>query len=249
MLNFYMLSSGSRGNSTIIWDENDLVIIDCGISLKKFSEKTSELGIENLEKSIFISHEHSDHSSGARAISRKLKADVYSRNKTLDKIGLDRGYGINGEVAIGNFTIMPVSVNHDAVDPVVYVIRNRGIKISVVSDLGIMTGELLDAMRGSDIMAIEANHDPEMLRTGPYTEMLKMRIRSNHGHLSNEQTAEAIYESASDNTRIVLTHLSEKNNTPDIALETVKAYLSNRNKKYISIETASQDFGSTLYRF
>ncbi len=86
MLNFYMLSSGSRGNSTIIWDESDLIIIDCGISLKKFSEKTSELGIENLEKSIFISHEHSDHSSGARAISRKLKADVYSRNKTLDKI-------------------------------------------------------------------------------------------------------------------------------------------------------------------
>ncbi|WP_298276866.1 MBL fold metallo-hydrolase [Ferroplasma sp.] len=249
MLNFYMLSSGSRGNSTIIWDENDLIIIDCGISLKKFSEKTSELGIENLEKSIFISHEHSDHSSGARAISRKLKADVYSRNKTLDKIRLDRGYGINGEVAIGNFTIMPVSVNHDAVDPVVYVIRNRGIKISVVSDLGIMNGELLDAMQGSDIMAIEANHDPEMLRTGPYTEMLKMRIRSDHGHLSNEQTAEAIYESASDNTRIVLTHLSEKNNTPDIALETVKAYLSNRNKKYISIEAASQDFGSTLYRF
>jgi phosphoribosyl 1,2-cyclic phosphodiesterase len=248
MLNFYMLSSGSRGNSTIIWDENDLIIIDCGISLKKFSEKTSELGIENLEKSIFISHEHSDHSSGARAISRKLKADVYSRNKTLDKIRLDRGYGINGEVAIGNFTIMPVSVNHDAVDPVVYVIRNRGIKISVVSDLGIMNGELLDAMQGSDIMAIEANHDPEMLRTGPYTEMLKMRIRSDHGHLSNEQTAEAIYESASDNTRIVLTHLSEKNNTPDIALETVKAYLSNRNKKYISIEAASQDFGSTLYR-
>lgn len=249
MLNFYMLSSGSRGNSTIIWDENDLIIIDCGISLKKFSEKTSELGIENLEKSIFISHEHSDHSSGARAISRKLKADVYSRNKTLDKIRLDRGYGINGEVAIGNFTIMPVSVNHDAVDPVVYVIRNRGIKISVVSDLGIMNGELLDAMQGSDIMAIEANHDPEMLRTGPYTEMLKIRIRSDHGHLSNEQTAEAIYESASDNTRIVLTHLSEKNNTPDIALETVKAYLSNRNKKYISIEAASQDFGSTLYRF
>ncbi len=248
MLNFYMLSSGSKGNSTVIWDENDLIIIDCGISLKKFSEKTSKLGIENLEKSIFISHEHSDHSSGARAISRKLQADVYSKNKTLDKMGFEKGYSINGEVAVGNFTVIPVSVNHDAVDPVVYVIRHKGMKISVVSDLGVINDELLDEMRGSDIMAIEANHDPEMLRTGPYTELLKMRIQSDHGHLSNEQSAEAIYTSAMDNTRIVLTHLSEKNNTPDIALETVKAYLANRNKSYYSIETASQDFGSTMYR-
>jgi phosphoribosyl 1,2-cyclic phosphodiesterase len=248
MLNFYMLSSGSRGNSTVIWDENDLIIIDCGISLKKFLEKTSMLGIDGLEKSIFISHEHSDHSSGARAISRKLHADVYSRARTLDRMRFEKGYSINGEVAVGNFTVTPVSVNHDAVDPVVYVIRKRGIKVSVVSDLGIVSDELLDEMSGSDIMAIEANHDPEMLRNGPYTEMLKMRIRSDHGHLSNEQSAEAIHTAATDNTRIVLTHLSEKNNTPDMALETVKAYLSNRNKKYVSMEAASQDFGSALYK-
>jgi phosphoribosyl 1,2-cyclic phosphodiesterase len=248
MLNFYMLSSGSKGNSTIIWDENDIVIIDCGISMKKFSDKTSEFQLDGLEKSIFISHEHSDHSSGARAISRKLKADVYSRNATLEKLRLENSYGINGEVAIGNFTITPISVNHDAIDPVVYVIRNRGIKISVVSDLGVVNDELLNEMRNSNIMAIEANHDPEMLKNGPYTEALKRRIRSDHGHLSNEQSAEAIYSSVSDNTRIILTHLSEKNNSPDIALETVKTYLFNRQKKYSSIETASQEFGSTLYK-
>ncbi len=98
-------------------------------------------------------------------------------------------------------------VNHDAVDPVVYVIRNRGVKISVVSDLGIMNDELLDEMKNSNIMAIEANHDPEMLKNGPYTEALKRRIRSDHGHLSNEQSAEAIYSSASDGTSIILTHL------------------------------------------
>jgi phosphoribosyl 1,2-cyclic phosphodiesterase len=243
-----MLSSGSRGNSTIIWDENDLIVIDCGISMKKFAEKTSGFDIDSLEKSIFISHEHSDHSAGARAISRKLNADVYSRHKTLEKMRLEKAYGINDEVAIGNFTITPVSVNHDAVDPVVYVIRNRGIKISVVSDLGVTNDDLLGEMKNSNIMAIEANHDPEMLRTGPYTEMLKRRIRSEHGHLSNEQSAEAIYTCASNETMVILTHLSEKNNTPDIALETVKNYLSNMNKNYRSIESASQEFGSTLYR-
>ncbi len=248
MLNFYMLSSGSRGNSTIIWDENDIIIIDCGISMKKFSEKTSELNIENLEKSIFISHEHSDHSSGARAISRKLKADVYSRNKTLEKLRMDNAYSINGEVAIGNFSITPIPVNHDAVDPVVYIIRNRGVKISVVSDLGVVDDSLLTEMKNSSIMAIEANHDTEMLKNGPYTEALKGRIRSDHGHLSNEQSAEAIYACASGETKIILTHLSEKNNTPDIALHTVKSHLLNRGRKYNSIEAASQEFGSTLYR-
>jgi len=243
-----MLSSGSKGNSTIIWDENDIVIIDCGISMKKFSDKTSGFQLEGLEKSIFISHEHSDHSSGVKAISRKLKADVYSRQGTLEKLHLENSYRINSEVAIGNFTITPVSVNHDAIDPVVYIIRNRGIKISVVSDLGEVSDELLNEMRNSNIMAIEANHDTEMLKNGPYTEALKRRIRSDHGHLSNEQSAEAIYSSVSDNTRIILTHLSEKNNTPDIALETVKTYLFNRQKKYNSIEAASQDFGSALYK-
>ncbi|WP_337860371.1 MBL fold metallo-hydrolase [Ferroplasma sp.] len=249
MLNFYMISSGSKGNSTIIWDEYDLVIIDCGISMKKFSEKTSALGIDGLEKSIFISHEHSDHSSGVKMISRKLNADVYSRQRTLERIKMYNGYGINGQVAMGNFTVTPVSVSHDAVDPVVYIIRNRGIKISVVSDLGMVNDELINEMKDSDIMAIEANHDTEMLKNGPYTEPLKRRIRSDYGHLSNEQSGEAINASVSDNTRIILTHLSEKNNTPDLAIETVKSYLNNRKKKYISIESASQDLGSTLYKF
>ncbi len=248
MLNFYMLSSGSRGNSTIIWDEEDIIIIDCGISMKKFTEKTSQFQINGLEKSIFISHEHSDHSAGARAISRKLNADLYSKKGTLEKLHLENSYAINGEVAIGNFTVTPVQVNHDAVDPVVYVIRNRGIKISVVSDLGIMNDELLDEMKHSNILAIEANHDLEMLKNGPYTEALKKRIISDHGHLSNEQSAEAIYSSVSDGTDIILTHLSEKNNTPDVALDTVKTYLFNRHKGYNSIEAASQEFGSTLYR-
>jgi phosphoribosyl 1,2-cyclic phosphodiesterase len=248
MLNFYMLSSGSKGNSTIIWDEYDLIMIDCGISMKKFDEKTSALNIKNLEKSIFISHEHSDHSSGVRAVSRKLNADVYSRQKTLERIKINNGYAINDSVAIGNFTVTPVSVSHDAIDPVVYIVRNRGIKISVVSDLGIVSDELIDEMNGSDILAIEANHDLEMLKNGPYTEALKRRIMSDHGHLSNEQSSMAIDNTASGKTKIILTHLSEKNNTPDLAIGTVKSYLYNRNKKYISIETASQEYGSTLYR-
>ncbi len=247
MLNFYMVSSGSRGNSTIIWDENDLIVIDCGITLKKFMEKTSNFDLKELEKSIFISHEHSDHSSGVRTLSKKISADVYSKEKTLSRLGYDNAFPINGEVAVGNFSIIPVSIRHDAVDPVAYVVKNRGIKIAVVSDLGIVESELLDEIYGADIIALEANHDLNMLATGPYPEHLKNRIRSNYGHLSNEQSAEAIYNTATEKTRIILTHLSEKNNMPDIALSTVRDYMLNRGKKFKSIECASQDFGSTHY--
>ncbi|MEM0139029.1 MAG: MBL fold metallo-hydrolase [Ferroplasma sp.] len=247
MLNFYMISSGSRGNSTIIWDESDLIVIDCGISLKRFMDKTSAFDLGPLEKSVFISHEHSDHSSGVKAVSRRLKMDVYSKRMTLDRMGMDSAYSIDGEIAIGNFSIIPVGISHDAVDPVAYIIKNRGLKVSVVSDLGIVDDALIKEMENSDIMAIEANHDREMLANGPYPEALKRRISSDHGHLSNEQSAEAIYSAAGKNTKIILTHLSEKNNMPDIALNTVKSYLLNRKKEFESIECASQDYGSTHY--
>ncbi len=248
MLNFYMISSGSKGNSTIIWDEDDLIIIDCGITIKKFTEKTKEFNLDGIEKSIFISHEHSDHSKGVKPISKNINADIYSKGKTLERLKID-GYNINDESAIGNFNITPVSVNHDAVDPVVYIIKNRGIKISVVSDLGKVNDDLIDEMKGSNIIAMEANYDLDMLLNGKYPWNLKNRIRSDHGHLSNEQSAEAIYEVLNDNTSIILTHLSENNNNPDTALDTVKTYLKNRDKKYRSIECASQYYGSTYYKF
>ncbi len=248
MLNFYMISSGSKGNSTVIWDEDDLIIIDCGITIKKFNAGVKNFDLNNINKSIFISHEHSDHSRGAKPLSKNINADIYSREKTLERLNID-GYNINDETAIGNFNIIPVSVSHDAVDPVVYIIKNHGIKISVVSDLGIVNNNLINEMKGSNIMAIEANYDMDMLINGKYPRGLKNRIKSDHGHLSNEQSAEAIYESLSDDTNIILTHLSENNNNPDIALNTVKSYLNNRNKKYKSIECASQYYGSSIYKF
>ena len=191
MLNFYMLISGSKGNSTIIWDENDIIMIDAGISVRRFQEKTEKFDFNGREKSLFISHEHSDHSSGAKSIQKKLKMDVYSRKNTLEKLNLE-GYSVNDSVAIGNFEIVPVSVSHDAVDPVAYVIKNRGIKISVVSDLGIVSDDLLYYIKNSDILALESNYDGEMLTHGKYPEHLKKRILSEYGHLSNDQTSEVL---------------------------------------------------------
>ena len=110
-----------------------------------------------------------------------------------------------------------------------------------------VSGDLLREAGNSDILAFEANHDVEILRYGRYPEMLKRRILSNHGHLSNDQSAEAIAAMAGPETRIVLTHLSQENNTPDTAYATIRNHLGNRNIQYASLECATQELGSSHF--
>lgn len=244
-LNFNMVSSGSKGNCSLVWDDETLLVFDFGITMKRFRERLKLLGIDHHEYSMFISHEHSDHTRGISMINKYDRFDLYSREGTLNALRMRDGYTIHEAVAIGNFHVNAISVSHDAADPVGYVIKAGNSRVSIVSDLGKVSTGLLKEARNSDILAFEANHDVEMLRNGKYPEMLKRRILSNHGHLSNEQSAEAISRIVGPETRIVLTHLSEHNNTPDTALGTVKSYLENREIPYKSIECATQAQGSS----
>ncbi len=150
-------------------------------------------------------------------------------------------------MVIGNFEVKAISVSHDAVDPVAFRVRYGRYRIGIVSDLGRVDRYLIDELRGGcDILAFESNHDVEMLRTGPYSPPpLKARILSDHGHLSNEQAAEAIARIVKPETHVVLTHLSQENNRPDIAYSTVSQYLANRDVRYASLECASQDRGGS----
>ena len=244
---FKSISSGSRGNCAVLWDSSDLIIIDFGISYRRFRNATDSFLPEGLNTSAFVSHEHSDHSSGLKTLKSKHEVDVYTRKLTGERIGIDF-YPMERETIIGNFTITPVEVPHDAADPVVYVIRNGEAKICVVSDLGFAPAGLVAAIEGSDILAVEANHDVSMLKEGPYDPWLKKRILGDRGHLSNEQSADLISSTVGPESRIVLLHLSEKNNTPDLALNHVTSSLANREIHYSSIECATQDQGSSLYR-
>lgn len=246
-VNFNMVSSGSKGNCSLIWDDDTLLVFDFGITMKRFRERLEKLGIEHKEYSLFISHEHSDHSRGVSMVKKHHRFDLYSREATLDALRFRDGFSIHDSVAIGNFLVKAISVSHDAADPVGYVIQSGQSRISVVSDLGIVSEELIRETKNSDILAFEANHDIEMLKYGRYPEMLKRRILSNHGHLSNEQSAEAIGSITGTDTRIVLTHLSQENNTPDAAYSAIRNYLDNRNIVYGSIECASQELGSAHY--
>ena len=244
-VNFNMVSSGSRGNCSLVWDDETLLVFDFGITMKRFRERLELLGINHREYSLFISHEHSDHSKGIGMVKKYHSFDLYSREATLDALRFRDGYSIKDSVAIGNFHVKAISVSHDAADPVGYVVQSGNSRISIVSDLGKVSDELIRETRDSDILAFEANHDVEMLKYGRYPEMLKRRILSNHGHLSNEQSAEAISSIAGTGTRIVLTHLSQENNTPDTAYSAIRDHLENRSVQYASLECATQDKGSS----
>jgi len=246
-IGYNSIASGSRGNCSIIWDDHDLLIFDFGISLKSFNERISGLKLNSLEKSLFISHEHSDHSKGVPALIKRECVDVYSERGTLEALRLNDGYSMNGRTALGNFEINPVSISHDAVSPVAFIVRYGGIKISIVSDLGMVSEELIRETRNSRIVSFESNHDVEMLNSGRYPEKLKRRILSDHGHLSNEQAAEALSKIVNENTEIVLSHLSQENNRPDIAIECTRSYLNNREIKFRGIEYATQENGSSLH--
>lgn len=247
VVSFNMVSSGSKGNSTLIWDEENLVIIDFGITLRRLRERIKANRIEKLDTSLFISHEHSDHSRGVKMLSRNMPVSVYTRELTAMKLGLIDSYTIRDSVVFGNFEVTAFNVSHDAVDPVAYTIKCGKAKISVVSDLGHLTDDVCENISGSDILALEANHDEDLLRNGTYPDMLKRRILSTHGHLSNRQTAAKIGRLINPDTKIVLTHLSQHNNRPDIALNEIKKGLMGSLMGYSHLECASQDHGSSLF--
>ncbi len=243
---FKNIASGSKGNCTLIWDDRDLIVIDLGITMRKFMESFKALSLENREISLFISHEHSDHIGGVPITSKYVDMDIYARPAIAHSFRR-KTYEMDGSLVVGNFEIRAFEIPHDAADPVGFSVHWHDRKISVVSDLGKVTDLVIDGVKDSDILAFESNHDVEMLKTGSYPEVLKRRILSDHGHLSNEQSAEAIAKVSTDRTRIILTHLSQENNTPETAIKEVKSYLDNRNVPYMSIETADQYRGSNLY--
>ena len=246
-LYFGMVASGSRGNCSFLADGKTLAIVDFGISYRRFYQRIEGLGPGFDSINLFVSHEHSDHSSGIPVATRKAQIDLYSRELTISSLGLKDAFPIHDQVTVSDLRVTAVDVSHDAADPVAYVFRIGKIKISVISDLGRVDDRLVEEAKGSDIIAMEANHDIEMLRKGSYSQGLKTRIEGSYGHLSNVQSGEALSEICNENTRIILTHLSQENNTEKTALSTVKRMLQWNSVKYKSIECASQIDGSSLY--
>ena len=219
MTGFASLGSGSRGNGTLVEIGGELFLVDCGFTLKQTERRMARLGVRPRDlRAILLTHEHADHASGVTFLSRKYSIPVLGSFGTLRA----NGRRIRGEVfdshrpfRIGEVTITPVTVPHDAREPTQFTFEHAGTRLGVLSDLGHVTPFVCRQFSGCHGLLMESNYDVPMLLRGSYPESLKRRILSNFGHLSNQQAAAFLTEVAHHDLQVVVGHVSEQNNHPE----------------------------------
>lgn len=234
MARFCSLFSSSKGNCTYIGDGSAGILIDCGTSAKRVREALCAIGVDPSSiAAIFVTHEHTDHVSALRVFAGAHAVPVFATAGTLS--ALERDGVLNGRfpvdalphtgVGIAGMHVRPFSLSHDAVQPVGYSVTTAdGRRISVATDTGVVTEEILSAVTGSDLILLESNHDIGMLQNGIYPYAVKRRILSDRGHLCNDacaETAARLLESGT--THFCLGHLSPENNLPLLAYQTTRA--------------------------
>ena len=238
-IKFCSLSSGSNGNCQYIETNSSKIIIDAGFSGKSIEALMASVGINPSSiDAIFVTHEHIDHSKGVGVFSRRYNIPVYANSgtwvameSTIGKIKEEniKIYKSEEHFEFRDLTIYPVGVFHDAADPVGYIIYYKNKKISVVTDTGWVNNNIIEKIKNSNLYLIESNHDIKMLKEGSYPWPLKQRILSTRGHLSNDDCGRILGNVLTGTGEIVLLgHLSQDNNIPDLALETVKGSIENQ---------------------
>jgi phosphoribosyl 1,2-cyclic phosphodiesterase len=239
MLKFISFGSGSSGNCYYLGTATDGLIIDIGIGIRTLKKYCREYGIQlNSVKRILITHDHADHIKSVGALSHDLNLPVYATCKVHG--GIDNNYCVarkvtaehkkelvvGEQVQLGDFLVRPFAVPHDATENVGYEIKVEGIVFVVLTDVGSITDDIREAINHANYLVIEANHDVEMLKNGPYHVYLQQRILSDSGHLSNVSCGEVLVENMSEDLKhIWLCHLSEENNHPELARKTVEQIL------------------------
>jgi len=248
------LASGSRGNCTYIGDEHSGVLVDCGVSTKQILDRMVEVGLGSARiDAVLITHEHADHVGAARVLDRRLFKETGTRVPFYmtrgTRIGLHQNciptrverVQAGTPFSVGTRRIEPWTVPHDTSDPVAYTVEIGQVRAGVVTDLGRSTHLVERNLASLDIAVVEFNHDVQMLVEGEYPWRLKQRVRGPHGHLSNDQAAALVRAGASKRLRhLVLAHLSQDNNTPDLALEAAQRGLHDARCRGVGVHVAQQ---------
>src|SRR5271166_5858290 len=254
-----MLASGSRGNCAIVASARTRILVDAGISCRETFKRMKALGDDpHALSAIVITHEHSDHVYGLATLAKKLRIPVFMTGATHQAwaraVRTEKGerpkleqfepFESGHRFQVGDIEVKPFTIPHDAADPVGFTFRVEGTKVSVATDLGYLPANVRDHLRGSDILVMESNHDVEMLRVGSYPWAVKQRVASNVGHLSNEKLAQ-FFTKDYDNSAafVVLAHLSEQNNHPEIARREAEKALGQRgglfqNRVLVAVQSA-----------
>jgi len=230
-----VLASGSKGNCILVRSKNTGIIIDAGISLKRIWAALEDLKVpRSIIKAVLISHEHSDHTRSAGALARSLKiplmitADTYTYcAHRLGKVQDWIHYFETGiEFLVGDILVRPFRSSHDAADPCNFRLEHDERSLGIALDLGYFSKLTILRLQSVHSLILESNHDLKMLMEGPYEPNLKLRVKSEHGHLSNEQAVGLISQVMHPGLKnLVLAHLSETNNHPDLAHNVMNDYL------------------------
>ena len=240
-----VLASGSKGNAIYVSDGHTAILVDAGLSGREIERRLQSRGLQAEDLyALVLSHEHADHAQGVGVLSRRYRLPVYSTRKTAEaayRIGnvSDTVFFECGETfRIASLLIQPFSLSHDAEDPAGFTIQVNGLKLGIVTDLGVVTSMVREHLKGCHALILEANHDDAMLLNGPYPWPLKQRIRSRRGHLSNTDSSSLLSDIWHDRLQhVILAHLSETNNTPQEALRSVApALFGSRTQLHVAVQ-------------
>ena len=253
-LKLISLASGSKGNCYLIYSDNTAILCDAGIPITRIKERLQAVGFRLEDISgVVVTHEHSDHVCAIPRVTRVVplyahpltaKA-IYDKQKGL--LNYKRVDFYENGFYIGDIEVTPFRISHDATYPLGYTFRCGQSRISIATDMGIVAGSVYVNIKDSQIVLLESNYDEEMLKNGPYEARLKARILSNKGHMSNVMAGQLALRLADGPLEtLILGHLSDTNNTPEIALNTVKGCLGDKLEK-IMVEVALQQERSRIF--
>lgn len=244
-MKFSVLGSGSRGNCVFVESGSTAILVDGGFSGKEIGLRLAYIGRDiSCLKAVFVTHEHHDHISGVGVISRRCRVPVFANEgtyrgagKTLKKLFRYDEFETGDTTIFEDLQVRSFAISHDTADPVGFVIDNGTARLGICTDTGISSRLISRRLSDCDGLVVEFNHDPEMLKTGPYPQALKQRVKSSHGHLSNGDGAKLLETVIHDRLQhIVLAHLSETNNLPEIAYTAAeKAILGRLDLSTLSI--------------
>ncbi|MDE2342800.1 MAG: MBL fold metallo-hydrolase [Betaproteobacteria bacterium] len=232
-MRFASLGSGSEGNGLLVEWEGTRVLLDCGFSLGETERRLARLGLAAQDLSaILATHEHSDHLSGVAPLARRYGLPVFGSFGTLsllrEALDATQLHPVSDArpFTLGSLAIEPFAVPHDAREPLQYVLGNGRLRLGVLTDTGCATPHIEQMLRACDALFLEANYDPDLLAQGPYPPQLKARVRGRFGHLSNGEAAGLLSRLEHGRLQcVVAAHVSQKNNTPQLARTALSAVL------------------------
>ena len=225
-MRFASLGSGSRGNATLVQLADTLLMVDNGFSIKETDKRLQRLGVSGDDISaILVTHEHADHLGGVARFAKRYDIPVWASHGTatmMDNVETLQCFNSHKQFDLGGITVEPILVPHDAREPTQFVFQSAEFKFGIMTDTGSITEHMVDALSGCHGLLLECNYDRDMLLNGHYPASLKQRVAGDWGHLDNQQSAELLQRIDTDYLQhLVLAHISEKNNTRDLVLDTV----------------------------